>query len=458
MLKRYQKYRESSIPYLKQIPTEWEEQRIQNIFDIVSDKGHTDNTLLSVFLNKGVILYTESNREQVHKPSNDLSNYQLVLPGDFVLNNQQAWRGSVGVSSYQGIISPAYYVLRQKRKIFDDKFLNYLTRSGVSVNQFLIASKGVGSIQRQIYVPHLENVILLIPPLQEQQQIVRYLDWKTSQINHLIHGYERLISLLEERKTAVINEAVTKGIRKGVAMKDSGVHWLKEIPSHWNMVYSKQLFALRKDRAFPEDEQLTSSQKYGIISQKKFMEIEGRRVTVVLKGEDILKHVEKGDFVISMRSFQGGLEYSYVSGKISSAYVMLIPHHEHVYDEYYKWLFKSPSYIKALQGTSDLIRDGQALRYANFAKVYLPQVPIEEQQEIAEYISENVRMIEKTMRPIQEQIEYLRERRTRLISDVVTGALDVRDVVVPEYVQEQDMEVTEDGDEYEGERAGETDC
>ena len=81
-----------------------------------------------------------------------------------------------------------------------------------------------------------------------------------------------------------------------------------------------------------------------------------------------------------------------------------------------------------------------------------------EEQEIAEYISENVRMIEKTMRPIQEQIEYLRERRTRLISDVVTGALDVRDVVVPEYVQEQDMEVTEDGDEYEGERAGETDC
>ena len=157
MLKRYQKYRDSSIPYLEQIPTEWEEHRIQNIFDIVSDKGHTDNDLLSVFLNKGVILYTESNRDQVHKPSNDLSNYQLVMPGDFVLNNQQAWRGSVGVSSYRGIISPAYYVLRQKRKIYDDKFLNYLTRSEVSVNQFLIASKGVGSIQRQIYFTHSPN-------------------------------------------------------------------------------------------------------------------------------------------------------------------------------------------------------------------------------------------------------------------------------------------------------------
>ena len=384
--------------------------------------------------------------------------YTRVTPNTIMINglnlNYDFVSQRVGIVKEEGIITSAY-ISMNCRPVYDNNYAVYLLKT--IDDKKIFHGMGTG-IRLTMSFSDMKKMQFPVPPLQEQQQIVRYLDWKTSQINHLIHGYEQLISLLEERKTAVINEAVTKGIRKGVAMKDSGVHWLKEIPSHWNMVYSKQLFALRKDRAFPEDEQLTSSQKYGIISQKKFMEIEGRRVTVVLKGEDILKHVEKGDFVISMRSFQGGLEYSYVSGKISSAYVMLIPHHEHVYDEYYKWLFKSPSYIKALQGTSDLIRDGQALRYANFAKVYLPQVPIEEQQEIAEYISENVRMIEKTMRPIQEQIEYLRERRTRLISDVVTGALDVRDVVVPEYVQEQDMEVTEDGDEYEGERAGETNC
>ena len=130
-----------------------------------------------------------------------------------------------------------------------------------------------------------------------------------------------------------------------------------DIPAHWEMVYSKKLFFQRKDKAFPEDVQLTSSQKYGIISQQEFMEREGRRVTVVVTGNDILKHVGKGDFVISMRSFQGGLEYSYVDGKISSAYVMIIPNHEKVCDEYFKWLFKSSSYIKALQGTSDLVRD-----------------------------------------------------------------------------------------------------
>ena len=198
------------------------------------------------------------------------------------------------------------------------------------------------------------------------------------------------------------------------------------------MVFSKKLFAERKDKAFPDDEQLTASQKYGIITQREFMEREQRRVTVVIKGDDILKHVGKGDFVISMRSFQGGLEYSYVEGKISSAYVMLIPRSEKVYDEYFKWLLKSRPYIKALQGTADLVRDGQALRYANFAKVPLPIVPIEEQKRIANYIISEIKKIDKTIPVIQKQIALLNEYRTRLISDVVTGQIDVRDEAIPE--------------------------
>ena len=288
------------------------------------------------------------------------------------------------------------------------------------------------------------TLTIFLPSLSEQRQIVRYLDWKTAQIDRAIRGYERLVALLEERKTAVINEAVTKGVRRGIVTKESGVNWLDKIPQHWEMRYAKQLFALRRDKAREDDEQLTSSQKYGIISQQEFMEREGRRVTVVLKGEDILKHVEAGDFVISMRSFQGGLEYSHVSGKISSAYVMLIPNHDLVYDRYFRWLFKSESYIRALQGTSDLIRDGQALRYANFAKVYLPCIPLNEQKEIADYIDMEVRRIDNAMIPIAKQMELLRERRTRLISDVVTGQVDVCDVVVP------DREAQDDGDEYDG--------
>lgn len=446
-MKKYPAYQKVQAHWLREIPCEWRTEKIRALFEErrskVSDK---DYPALSVG-KMGVVPQLET---AVKTDNGD--NRKLIKAGDFAINSRSDRKGAGGISAFDGSASLIITVLQPKVEL-NGHYIHYLMRSHYFSEEFYRNGQGLVSDLWTTKYSSMRDIELPIPSMQEQQQIVRYLDWKTSQINHLIHGYERLISLLEERKTAVINEAVTKGIHKDVAMKNSGVHWLQEIPSHWNMVYSKQLFALRKDRAFPDDEQLTSSQKYGIISQKKFMEIEGRRVTVVLKGEDILKHVEKGDFVISMRSFQGGLEYSYVSGKISSAYVMLIPHHELVYDEYYKWLFKSPSYIKALQGTSDLIRDGQALRYANFAKVYLPQVPIEEQKEIAEYISKNVSKIEKTMLPIKEQIEFLRERRTRLISDVVTGALDVRDVVVPEYSLEQDMEVTEDGDEYEGERA-----
>ena len=283
-----------------------------------------------------------------------------------------------------------------------------------------------------------------VPPRTEQDQIVRYLDWQTSKINHLIHGYQKQIKLLKERRQTIIDRATTQGINENTEYKNSGANWIDNIPAHWNMVYAKKLFAQRKDKAFPNDIQLTSSQKYGIISQEEFMKLEGRRLTVVVTGEDILKHVGIGDFVISMRSFQGGLEYSYVEGKISSAYVMLIPNKDKVYDEYFKWLLKSKPYIKALQGTSDLVRDGQALRYANFAKVYLPEIPLDEQKEIAEYIAAEVAKIDNALPTFQKEIELLREYRTRLISYVVTGQIDVRDVVIPEYTPEEVTEIDTD--------------
>jgi type I restriction enzyme S subunit len=252
-------------------------------------------------------------------------------------------------------------------------------------------------------------------------------------------GLKHQIKDLKELRLSLIDRAVTKGI-DDAELKESGYSWIGMIPKHWNMEYSKHFFSLRKEKAYIEDEQLTSSQQYGIISQQEYMEREGRRLTVVLTGDDILKHVSVGDFVISMRSFQGGIEYSKVSGKISSAYVMLIPDHKYVNDEYYKWLFKSPSYIKALQGTSDLVRDGQALRYSNFAKVYLPGVPLDEQKRIADYLDKKTPIIDETIERLRKEIDLLEELRTKIIADVVTGQMDVRDVVVPEYSRDEDTD------------------
>lgn len=114
--------------------------------------------------------------------------------------------------------------------------------------------------------------------------------------------------------------------------------------------------------------------------------------------------------------------------------------------QYFKWLLKSKSYIKALQGTSEFIRDGQDLRYSNFVKVDLPLIPLEEQKAIAEYITAEVAKIDNALPVFQKEIELLREYRTRLISDVVTGQIDVRDVVIPEYTPEEDVESSADED------------
>ena len=382
-MKRYPAYQKTELPWLKEVPVTWQLIRNKQFLTERKEfvgKDASKYPLLSL-TKQGVILRDVSSGKG--KFPKEFDSYKVVEPSNaiFCLFDMDETPRTIGISKYRGMITGAYDVFELSN--INSRFFYYYYASLDDKKDLKPLYTG---LRKTIGVETFLHAKMPVPSKEEQQQIVLYLDTKTAQIDCAIRGYERLVALLEERKTAVINEAVTKGVRRGIVTKESGVNWLDKIPQHWEMRYAKQLFALRRDKAREDDEQLTSSQKYGIISQQEFMEREGRRVTVVLKGEDILKHVEAGDFVISMRSFQGGLEYSHVSGKISSAYVMLIPNHDLVYDRYFRWLFKSESYIRALQGTSDLIRDGQALRYANFAKVYLPCIPLNEQKEIADYI------------------------------------------------------------------------
>lgn len=203
--------------------------------------------------------------------------------------------------------------------------------------------------------------------------------------------------------------------------KDSGVVWLGFIPSHWDVVQSRRLFAERNEKSSIDDEQLTVSQKYGLISQSEFMEIEGRRIVQVLKGHDILKRAVAGDFVMSMRSFQGGLEYSGLTGSVSSAYVPLTPI-KWVNSKFFRYLFKSTAYIQALQSTSDLVRDGQALRFENFSRVALPVVPLEEQTSIAEYLDIATFRIDALVAKKTRFIELLREKIIALATRCQTEA------------------------------------
>lgn len=434
---RYEKYKKSISPFLEEIPFHWKETYLSHAYSLSSDTGHTEEQLLSVFLDKGVVSYSSTDQKQVHKPSEDMSKYQLVNPGDFVINNQQAWRGSVGISRYKGIVSPAYYIWRP-RKDNNPYYMNYLFRDHYIIDQFVLASKGVGSIQRQVYVPYMKRIILSIPPREEQNQIVRYLDWQVSKINKLIHGYQRQIKLLEERRQTVTDRAVTKGVRHGRQMQSMQANWMGDIPADWKMIPSKRLFLESKERKHPDDKPATASQKYGIILQEDYMKSENKRIVIATQGLDDWKHVEPDNFVISLRSFQGGIERSEIFGCVTWHYIVLLPQ-KYVVPRYFKWLLKSKSYIKALQGTSEFIRDGQDLRYSNFVKVDLPLIPTSEQEEIADYIEQETAKIDRAVPVLEKEIELLKEYCTRLISDVVTGQMDVRNVEVPEYTPEEDI-------------------
>lgn len=173
-----------------------------------SISGRPDEGLLSVYLDRGVIPYSEGGG-LVHKPAESLEKYQLVEPGDLVMNNQQAWRGSLGVSLHRGIVSPAYLVLKLDREKIDPTFANYMFRARPYVEKFMLSSMSVGDIQRQIKWPHLRIVPVVVPSVEEQRKIAERLDNEGKRIDDLIALTERSIDLLREKRAALITAAVT---------------------------------------------------------------------------------------------------------------------------------------------------------------------------------------------------------------------------------------------------------
>ncbi len=207
------------------------------------------------------------------------------------------------------------------------------------------------------------------------------------------------------------------------AYKSSGVDWLGRIPDHWGISQSRRMFAVRSEPALQTDKVLTASQKYGVLYQSDFVALEGRRVVEVILGLENLKHVEPDDFIISMRSFQGGIEWCRLRGSTSFHYVMLRPV-KNVWPPFFAHLLKSSVYIQALRRTTDLIRDGQELRFSNFAQVDLPVIPLEEQKSIAAFLDHETAKIDALIAEQEKLIALLAEKRQATISHAVTRGLD----------------------------------
>ncbi|MGN2494513.1 restriction endonuclease subunit S, partial [Citrobacter portucalensis] len=296
---------------------------------------------------------------------------------------------------------------------------------------FTLYSRGVNyaSIKQTTGIQNLDTRSYLkeffcIPEKYIQIDIANFLSKKTTQIDEAIAIKEQEINLLRERKQIIIQQAVTQGLDPNVPLKDSRVDWIGKIPEHWEVRRSKFLFTQRKERAWKDDVQLSATQAYGVIPQEQYEELTGKRVVKIQFHLDKRKHVEKDDFVISMRSFQGGLERAWAQGCIRSSYVVLKALEE-IDPTFYGYLLKLPSYIAALQQTASFIRDGQDLNFDNFSQVDLFIPPIREQREIANYVSSFMTSSDEGIELLLAQIEKLKEYKTTLINSAVTGKIKI---------------------------------
>lgn len=390
---------------------------------MVSVKGKGDKQLLSVTREKGVIVRNVDDLEENHNfVPEDLSGYKYVQPGQFVINKMKSWQGSYGVSEYEGIVSPAYYVCNLS---FPNKtFFSKAIRSRAYVDFFAQWSKGIRVGQWDLEPIALKSIPFFEPPIEEQEKIVAFLDKQITLIESCKCQRERELQTLNELKQAEIASAVTRGLNPNAPMKDSGQIQFGEIPAHWDSVKMKYCFTQRSEKGFPNEPVLCATQSKGVIPQSLYE----NRVVVVNKGFEGLKLVKVGDFVISLRSFQGGIEYAYYQGIISAAYTILTPKDERN-SQYFKYLFKSHPFIQLLQTCVTGIREGQNINYAVLGNNFIPIPPIEEQNAIVEYIEAKMNSIDKMIDALKAEIDRLTEYKQRLISDVVTGQLNVQDEI-----------------------------
>lgn len=205
--------------------------------------------------------------------------------------------------------------------------------------------------------------------------------------------------------------------------KDSGVEWLGRVPSYWQVHQARRLFAQRRDCSLPGDEQLSATQKYGVIPQRLFMEQEDQKVVLALSGLENFKRVQPDDFVISLRSFQGGIERSRYKGCVSPAYTVLRPASGLV-ARFWEYLLKSSPYIAALQTTTDGIRDGKNINYTQFGALPVPLPPADEQTTIAAFLDRETTKIDALIAEQEKLIALLAETRQATISHAVTRGLN----------------------------------
>lgn len=427
----YPEYKSSGVEWLGDVPSGWSPLKGKYIFDNIVKLSISGNEeLLSVSEYYGVKPRSLTIAEGEHLTrAENLIGYKKCQKNDLVMNIMLAWKRGLGVSDYNGIVSPAYSVFRFSNTIFP-QYMHYLLRTNLYTSNFKSRSTGVIDSRLRLYPETFGNVEILTPDLFEQQQIASFLDYETAQMDELVAKQEKLIELLKEKRQAVISHAVTKGLNPNAPMKDSGVEWLGQIPKHWKCAGFKKYINKIIDYRGKTPNKTESGTvlitarniKNGSLDYSSLEYIDPRDYDSVMSRGlpnigDVLftmeaplgevAQVDKEDIALAQRIVKFTGIDNVLNNSFLKYYILSSP-------------FQDSLYTYATGSTALGIK-AERLSYL---KQLIPTHT--EQQEIVAYLDNQTAKIDKTIEKAEQAIELLKERRTALISAAVTGKIDVR--------------------------------
>lgn len=403
----YSAYRPSSVPWLGDVPAHWEVRRAKTLYREVDERSTTGTEeLMSVSHKTGV---TPRKRNVTMFLAESNVGYKVCKPGDIVINTMWAYMAALGVARQEGLVSPSYGVYRPLHpKSLSPDYSDLLLRTEEYRMAYLARSTGITDSRLRLYPESFLGIPLLCPPLPEQAAIVRYLDHADRRIRRYVEAKQKLIALLEEEKQAVTNRAVTRGLDPNVHLKPSGVEWLGDVPAHWEVRRLKQVCRLSYgDSLSADSRELGEVPVYGSngpVGHHSASNTEAPCIIIGRKGSfGKVTYVDRTAFAIDTTFF---IDKRYTHANI-------------------RWV----SHMLPLLGL-DTVSHDSAVPGLNRNDAYAASVPLppfSEQCAIVEHLDRATANIDEAITRARRQIELLEEYRTRLIADVVTGKMDVRE-------------------------------
>lgn len=441
-----QKYAESiasPAPWLELLPSHWECKKIGSLFSErktkVSDKDYPPLSVAKI----GIVPQLAT---AVKTDAGD--NRKLVCAGDFVINSRSDRKGSCGVSEIDGSVSLINIVLTPRSQ-WNGRYVHYLMRSQPFSEEYYRNGRGIVSDLWTTRFSEMKSILLPIPPRAEQDQIVRFLDWKVSEINKLIAVRQRQIDCLNEKLLSVTNEYVTHGIAPSRSYTITNMDWAPEIPCDWTTSRIRNHFVILKRIAESEGFDVFSVTQQGL-KVRDINLYEGQ----LAENYSGYQFVYPGEFAMNhMDLLTGGIGIADHLGVTSPDYrVFKLVDEEHCYAPYYLKVFqicyRRHTFYRFGRGAANVGR--WRLPASAFKNFEIPLPPYDEQVSIVMAIKKEEEKNKTAIDCLLQQIAVLKELKTRMIADVVTGKIDVRDVKIPdyEYVEESaDTNAVEDSED-----------